>query len=594
MRFGRPPHLILVALMLASIAMGPPPDRAIVTLELDKPKFFLGENILVHYRLENAGTNPFQIKVGGDYRGASRHLRFKVEATGPDGKAVPDPDPSGFNMGGLGNSPEVLPGSAFIESLPLVRSCRFDEPGTYTLRVKHDLGWQEEGGRKVPEGEARITLVMPTPEQARAVIEEMERLPDHPDAPQGLKSPPYADFTALHYLAYLPLLVERAKQGSEQALAGIGSIAKPDATRALIQLLDHADARLVLEAARTLNSRLPDPELSGKLGPRNPFDNPLKAHRRWLVENSWRGEFKPAVRAHARTFLARGDDEVRCGAFMIECVGSPDDRPELVRALDRAIRKTADVPREQGIYPVPRGACMELLRAARMLVLRGAEVPGSPASPGEAALWLAALKARDPSRPKGWETEVITLLGHEIHYLRALALEHLPDPIPASLMGPLVERLPALLADADVDVQIAASRVAGSSRAPELRGPVLKVLTSAKVDWLLREATTAAHALGADPDALEIWADRLDEPGRAVEAVQALIGVVESEGGYGFDGAIDPDEARALKPRWKAFLQEHRAELAADHHFRIGDPPLTPDLFPRVFHFYRKAGKPWP
>ncbi|MCA1685662.1 MAG: hypothetical protein LC745_06680 [Planctomycetia bacterium] len=113
MKLGRMSRHALAALLSLAVATraqpfrdraSPVPEGARVVLELDKKQFFLGENILLHYRLENTGKTPFTVSFGGDHRGASRHLRFTVRATGPDGVAVADPDPSGFCMGGMGAS----------------------------------------------------------------------------------------------------------------------------------------------------------------------------------------------------------------------------------------------------------------------------------------------------------------------------------------------------------------------------------------------------------------------------------------------------------------------------------------------------------
>ena len=40
-----------------------------LAIALTKKEYFLGENMLLHYCLENAGKQPFRIEVGGDYRG---------------------------------------------------------------------------------------------------------------------------------------------------------------------------------------------------------------------------------------------------------------------------------------------------------------------------------------------------------------------------------------------------------------------------------------------------------------------------------------------------------------------------------------------
>lgn len=257
----------------------PVPENARVRLVLDKEQFFLGENILAHFYVENAAGEAFEISVGGDYRGASRSLRYVVTATDKQGNTVADPDPSGFCMGGLGWSPRVEPGKPFCRSLPLMRYCRFEQPGTYTIRVKHDLGWKETEERKTPAAQAELRLLRPTPERARKIIEEMEKLPDDPNRASGKKTQPYADFSTLRFPVYLPLLEARASQGSGKALIAIAGMPTPEATRALIGLLKHEDPAYALEAAQRLNYRLPDPQLEGKLGARNPFHNDLEASR---------------------------------------------------------------------------------------------------------------------------------------------------------------------------------------------------------------------------------------------------------------------------------------------------------------------------
>src|SRR5262249_40084876 len=126
----------------------PVPRGAKVSLVLDRKTYFLGENVLVHFCVENVGARPFHVSLGGDYRGASRHLRFSVHAFDAEGKDCMDPDASGYYLGGLGHSPEVKPGQKLYETVPLLRYRRIEKPGTYTLRVSHDLGWKETKDRK--------------------------------------------------------------------------------------------------------------------------------------------------------------------------------------------------------------------------------------------------------------------------------------------------------------------------------------------------------------------------------------------------------------------------------------------------------------
>jgi hypothetical protein len=134
----------------------------------------------------------------------------------------------------------------------------------------------------------------------------------------GEKTPPYPDFTVLRDPVYLPVLLEHAGRKSEQALAGIGSIATPRATEALIRLAGHEDPAFALSAAQTLNMRLPDPQLEGDLPGRNPFFNDHLAVRRWLVNRSWRARMSDDVARLARKFLARTDrDGMECGGYML-------------------------------------------------------------------------------------------------------------------------------------------------------------------------------------------------------------------------------------------------------------------------------------
>lgn len=67
-----------------------------------------------------------------------------------------------------------------------------------------------------------------------------------------------------------------AKAGNATALIGVGAIPAPEATRALIDLLGHADRAVARAAAQTLAMRMPDPALDGALGPRSPFRNDLQ------------------------------------------------------------------------------------------------------------------------------------------------------------------------------------------------------------------------------------------------------------------------------------------------------------------------------
>ncbi len=571
----------------------PVPDGARVTLVLDKPQWFLGENILVHFCLENIGGKPFHFSYGGDYRGASRSLRFKVTATGPDGKPVADPNPSDFCMGGLGSEPELAPGHKFYFSLPLIRYCRLDQPGRYTLRVKHDLGWTETPARKTPVAEASLTLSMPTPAQARQVISDMDALPPTNGSLWGEKTDPYPDFSALRYPVYLPLLRERANsrgkpRAFETALEGIGSIPTPEATQALLFLMRDPDPKRRLQAAQTLAGRLPDPALHGKLGKRNPFEDQFAAPRLYLSRTSWRADFATPIRADARRLLLSGDTEtIACGAFLLECVGTNEDLPPLMQALDRAIAKTQTTPPEPNQYPHPRGACLELERATRVRLEAGAGFPTFPASPAAQDLYLQALSVSPDARPADWQARCLTFLGSPVAYVRAQTLETLAErkPFPSSLTGPLRLRLPALLTDRDEDVRIPACWLAQTIKDPALRAPTLQALASARQFPLTDEATHAAIFQGARWEALKFWADKLDDGAQKQNALGFLILLLQWDHGSGSDSSFDAATGTALKAQWDEFLAAHRADIEAGKRYPRDAPEMQP-LFPsKIFSF---------
>src|SRR5262249_1276114 len=117
----------------------PPPGTPRVVLSADKPTFFLGENVLIHYCLENTSAGPFQISEGSDYQFASRHQRFKITMIDERGTPVADPDPAGSNMGGIGMTPTIAAHGHWCESLQLLRYARPALPGSYTIREVHVL-----------------------------------------------------------------------------------------------------------------------------------------------------------------------------------------------------------------------------------------------------------------------------------------------------------------------------------------------------------------------------------------------------------------------------------------------------------------------
>jgi hypothetical protein len=575
--------MVLAVMCAAAVSIGPG-MKPRIELGIRKPKVLLGENVLVDFCVVNDGEAPITIDVGGDYRGSSRSLRFKVEVRDAKGTLMPDPDPEPFNLGGLSYSTAIAPGRRWCESLPLWRYARIDRPGTYTVRATHDLGWP---AATAPAGTATLSFSMPTLEQAEAVVAAMEALPADPNRSAGKVSVDYSDFAALRYEVYVGPLLRRAREGKEAAIAGLSEIPTAKATRALVSLLGHSNPDLARAAASGLAMRLPDPALEGVLGARNPFENSLSPQRKYLSARAWDPALRDQVRAAARTRLSSGEvRDVVDGAFMLEAVGVAADGPDLVKALDIAIARTRTAPAEQDIYPVPRGACMELLRAATVLVGRGLQPSLAPKSPGEIALWLVALRAG--ARPAGWDSELSRAMSHTTAYLRQLALEHAPDAIPEAL----VPAVAADLAHPDPDVVVAAAQLAERARRTSLSADVVRAM--AKVTGLrLDIVSNAAYMLGARYERMRALVARLEDKDAFDEALSELVGLLDYHGASR-SGEVSGAKRAALAARWRSFVEKHRVAIEADKKVPLDDPSVTPDLLPSTWKLGRGDGREWP
>ena len=129
--------------------------------------------------------------------------------------------------------------------MTLSKWCRFDKPGTYTVTGKRTLNLSREEGLSIGRGDGpldkpisdsfTITVLEPTPEQARDKVEQM------------MENRRGANFGVLNHPVYLPILLEYARQGDLDAVGGIGGILTPEATRSLIELAEQwlDDGKLV-------------------------------------------------------------------------------------------------------------------------------------------------------------------------------------------------------------------------------------------------------------------------------------------------------------------------------------------------------------
>lgn len=562
------------------------PQGATVRLTVDRPEVFLGENVLVHFILENTGTQPFTMSFGGDYRGSGRALRFRVTAVDAQGKEAEDPNPSPMNFGGLGGTRTLKPGERFIESLPLMRYRQLEQPGRYVIRASHDFGWKE-GARKYPVGETAITFRLPSAADAERVLARMEKLPSDGSVSVGEKSPDYADFSCLVQPVYLGPLVRRVKTGAAYAMQGLARIPTPAATAALIELAGGSDAGVARAAAEALIGRLPLPEKrpgGAQFG---------EAIRERLAARAFGPALVPAVRTLAGRLLASQQRaELGLGGAMMQVIGTKADAPLVLAALDRALElmiENRGDPKDN-ILDLPE-PLPELLRAMQALRKRGFAL--GPGLQGEAQilLYFAWLEGAPPPRPPRYQ-QLLEAFGPSARFpVREAALRSIPEPVPSFAREVILRGL----ADPDLGVSRAACAAARRSGDRQFLKPLLELIATEHHEWLLREASEAARALGAGMELLETWADRLGEDpiySIGLDNLQTVIADLPGSSSGRTD--LTRGERLALRSAWKEFLTRHAAALRGGRRFKLGDPSLPPALFGRARSWVLPSGKSWP
>lgn len=276
-----------------------------------KHTFFLGEPICVLFRVKNNGDSPISFRHGSDYRGAARPLRFMFRAVDSRRRPVPDPHPGENYMGGRGGFRTLKSGEVYERKLLLQLWCEVEKPGRYTVTAGQDIGWDApvealstRGWARSEGGRFSVTLVPPSEADCRGVLDAIVRLIRDDEEDWFVKKA----FPYIRHPVYLEPLRSLAAAGDfearEAAIDGIGSILTPEATLALIELLEHDDPATARLAAQTVNWRLPDPDPHGSRPARNwsRCEHNSEKHLE-AIRLSWRDEFARLVLPHARRML---------------------------------------------------------------------------------------------------------------------------------------------------------------------------------------------------------------------------------------------------------------------------------------------------
>ena len=525
-RYPMKKHLIWLALM----ATPGWSEGARVTLQSDRSSYFLGENVLLHFCVENLGNDPISVDMGGDYRGAPRSLRFKVKAFDDQGRLLEDPHPDPLCFGGLGGKTEIKPGKAFVASLALAHYRRIPKAGRYHIVVSHDLGWKQPGSASTD-----LEYKQPDPQQAEEIVQAMARTPLNRGVSWGQRTPAYRDFWTLSYPFYLEPL-EKLAASQPEALVGIGQIPTTEAVPSLLTLA--SNPKLKLEAARQLCLRLPE---RGKKSSR-------------LVRLGWSPAYIWPVTALARDLIERSDESICQGAYILARIGQADDLPALLKCLDRHLPHVL-------AYPRPAGAGYELERAVAAL-----PCPKKFPTSSKGGAWLLKKLLQRP-QPALIERGLQDAAGR-VRELAVLAIP--PGQEKLYLLG-----LKPMLQDADPGVQVAVcSKLAGDAA-------ILPLLRATHDEWVLRAAAGACAGRHRWQCA-QVLCERLVERERWLTVYQLLADQTMTRvSGNSSNGTPEDAELKELRARWRQFLADHKAELEAGKTFER----LPGELIPRNFQF---------
>jgi len=402
------------------------PDWVATTYTPDKKSYVIGEAIKVHFVLKNNGTDELHFEEGGDYRGASRHLRWWFTAESADGHKAVDPKPDQTCFGGMGMSdPRLKPGETYEKDLPLLAYLKFPAPGTYTVKGYQSLGLDvpPEQPAKVPwqggyGGSFDIALPLPTRDEARGLLRSLLELEPYE---RGRR------FANLHHPCYLEplgeLLNEKLDAGSSEALVtGIGSIVTVESTRRLIALAQDPRKEVRTAALRAVSWRLPDPRDTGKARPDGPFRFYSTKARRRDVKAAWDEALRPALRAALEKGLkSEALDEVSACAYCFGALGDTDAVPLLAEAADR-VAPTPALPKER------QQCAAQIASAACVLAQLGARPckATKESTPGRLAVWANMIRTKKEYRTGNWEELILHMLKLDSRVARMAAIRWLP------------------------------------------------------------------------------------------------------------------------------------------------------------------------
>src|SRR5262245_47703949 len=127
---------LLLLFFAAQVRQAPnPPDVSLVRAVLltDQSSFFLGENVPIHYCLDNISQTTFDA-----FFGSSPH-RFASTVTDDTGAPAPRPSFTLIAPDELSFSHAIKPGERYCQTFELTHYVRFERPGTYSVATSYEF-----------------------------------------------------------------------------------------------------------------------------------------------------------------------------------------------------------------------------------------------------------------------------------------------------------------------------------------------------------------------------------------------------------------------------------------------------------------------
>ncbi len=464
---------------------------------------------------------------------------------------------------------DIKPGGEWFEKVYVHEYCRFDEPGTYTVRAFHDLGYGPQRTNDPRVVETTIKILATTEQDTRRILAEEENAKPDYGPTWGKKGKSRLDYRCIRWPAFLRPLQERARHGNENALDGIGSIRTLDASAALVDLLQHTNAEFAAKAAKLIEPRLPHPESA--------FTGPWGAERRqFIITNSWNESLSPSVRKFCARLLAGTDrGDFLTATSLLSLIGKSEDLPAIRNALEVAVAGTNAEYLFEIHYPAPIRAADSLVGAA-LTINSNLDVEASETlSPGNLLVFLARHGGGDKVLSPDERAMFARGLQHSLPYLRMKAIECLPNNVPPSLSDLIAQRM----TDTYEGVQTYAFETARRMNDPRHRDLALSVLKKAENEWLQRAANDIALKYNARYDAVTIWASRIAAPQDMNDylphhIIQHLFDIIVGPNVGG--NLVVPkkfDSAQKMREDWLHFLEANRSKIEHGDIFRIADLP---------------------